>query len=867
MKTTHEQYGQLRTIGKIVRNPWLAIALALALTALRSQASLIDVNFANNQATGYPLPISGAAALGSPGDQWNTITKSDGASVGGTNYNLINTSGAGSGLKLQVNAGAFDGADKSSSGNQTLYDGDIFLDASSTYGPPGPSTITLTGLTPGQAINLLAYASGSEFTFAGVTKQVVGGDQTTFNSANYAEFDGLVADSSGTITGTWNPGTGQTFAYLNGIQINTSATAASLSFATQPASHSGYAGASTTFNVLGTGGSGFYKYQWYQNSSPLLNQTNSTLLLTSLSTNMDGYVYYATANDGSSTVTSSNATLSVISGVQFIDVNFANNQVTGYPLPISGPAAVGSPGDQWNTLSGNDGSSVPPAELHDTTGVDSGVRCNLSSGVFDGTDKTGQSIETLYKGDIFMDASSTYGPPGPSAITLSGFAPGQPVTLYFYAATSSSFVYSNQTLTPSGGDLSTFNPGNYVTFSNLLADASGSISATWEVASGSTYAYFYGFQAVVNTGIKLPVYIHTQPVSVSAYSGNNATFTVQAAAGDGNYLYQWYQNASPLTGQTNASLSLNDVNIAMNGNNYYVKVQDGTNQVTSTVAVLTVANAELVDVNFEFGNSSFGPSYPLPISGPAILGAAGDIWNTITSSNYDSVSCLCLLAPGQSGANPATAFPLASTSGKESGISLSVSVGTFNGADNSGATWPTLFKGNIFLYLSSTYGPSGPSVITISGVGSRQSINLLLYANESSYFTFPTNNSQLIYPSDASPTAFDAGSYVEYDGLIADTNGVVTGIWNNLGTYAFFYGLQIVKELPPTLNADIESGQIVIRWPAAASGFNLYTSPTVGAGAAWSQVNNPLPVTDPSNTNLLKVSVSQQSKAFYRLQK
>ncbi len=470
MKTTNQKYGQTSTILRIVRKQWLALLLAFGLTALKSNASLIDVNFANNQEAGYPLPISGAAALGSPGDVWNTIANSDGASVGGTNYSLIKTTGAATGVKLAVSTGAFDGGNKSASGNQTLYNGDIFLDANSQYGPAGPSTITLTGFTPGQAINLLAYASGSQFTFGGLTKQVVGGDQTTFNSANYAEFDGLVADGTGTITGTWNTGTGQRFAYFYGMQINTSATAAPLSIASQPASHSGYAGASTTFNVLATGGSGSYKYQWYQNASPLLNQTNSTLLLTSLSTNQNGYVYYATANDGVNTITSSNATLTVISGVKFIDVNFANNQVAGYPLPISGPAAVGSIGDQWNTLSGNDGTSVAPAELLDTTGIDSGVMFNISSGVFDGTDYTASSIETLFKGDIFLDGSSTYGPPGPSAITLSGFAPGQPVTLFFYATTSSSFVYSNVTLTPVGGDQSTFGPGTYVAFSNLVAD-------------------------------------------------------------------------------------------------------------------------------------------------------------------------------------------------------------------------------------------------------------------------------------------------------------------------------------------------------------------------------------------------------------
>jgi len=837
-------------VRKPIAEAILSCALALSVGAAR--AGLIDVNFANNTAAGYPPPISGAAALGAVGDQWNTISAGAGASVAGT-YDLTNSTGTATNISLTMDVGNFDGGDHSGTGNQPLYMGYLFLDNSRTWGLPGPSTITLSGFAPGQPINLLLYAdTSSAFTFQGRTLTPAGASKASFDPGNYVEYNGLLADSAGTISGAWSRVPGNTFAFLYGFQVDTNATAAPLGIGAQPADRLAYAGSNATFTVEVYGGAGTYAYQWYQNSTNLPGMTNATLTLSNVTAAMSGFTYHVTVRSGASSLTCSNATLSVLSGAQFIDVNFANNSVAGYPPGISGPAAIGYPGEFWNTVAGASGSSVSNTySLKDTTGAASAITLNVTAGAFDGADNSAQSIRPLYMGDVFLDATSSYGPPGPSTMTLSGFGPGQQVSLFLYGSSGSSFTISNATRIPAGGDPSTFAPGNYAAFTNLAASADGVISCAWGVGTGNTFANLYGLQIRINTSVSLPVYLLTQPLGQVAYLGDAVTLATGAAGGTGsNYTYQWYQNGQILAGQTGASLSLNNVGMGLNGNTYDVKATDGHSSVTSSDAVVTVTNAMLVDANFRNAGE------PLTISGAAAIGALGELWNTIIGSAGGNV------ATNSSG--PAI-YALHDTGGRPSGLSLNITAGTYDGNDHSGQPWQTLFKGYLFLDPSGTWGANGPSEVTISGIKAGETIDLLLYGSQASAFAFPTNATPLS-PSGSDLASYNSGTYVEFDGLTPDSNGNVTGIWNNSG-WGFLYGLQIINHALPSLTVDLEGGQAVIRWPTAATGFDLYSSGSLDSGAAWNHISSPAPSVDPSNTNLWRVSVPVSKPSFFRLRK
>jgi hypothetical protein len=69
---------------------------------------------------------------------------------------------------------------------------------------------------------------------------------------------------------------------------------------------------------------------------------------------------------------------------------------------------------------------------------------------------------------------------------------------------------------------------------------------------------------------------------------------------------------------------------------------------------------------------------------------------------------------------------------------------------------------------------------------------------------------------------------------------------------------------PPSLTADSESGQVVVRWPAAALGYSLYSSPALGSSAVWTRVSTQ-PVADGSHPGKLKVAVSPSGAKFYVL--
>jgi autotransporter-associated beta strand protein len=70
---------------------------------------------------------------------------------------------------------------------------------------------------------------------------------------------------------------------------------------------------------------------------------------------------------------------------------------------------------------------------------------------------------------------------------------------------------------------------------------------------------------------------------------------------------------------------------------------------------------------------------------------------------------------------------------------------------------------------------------------------------------------------------------------------------------------------PPSLTVQLESGQVVLRWPAAALNYTLWSSPVLGVGASWTQVGT-APAADPGNPALLKVSLPPSgSGQYYRL--
>ena len=123
----------------------------------------------------------------------------------------------------------------------------------------------------------------------------------------------------------------------------------------------------------------------------------------------------------------------------------------------------------------------------------------------------------------------------------------------------------------------------------------------------------------VTAAITAPA-ITTQPQNASAAVGSSTTFNVVATGT--NLVYQWQKNGTPIAGQTNASLTLSNLQLSDAGS-YTVVISNllnGTaaNSVTSSVATLTVTSA------------------PPPPSNASSLAAGGDFSLTASAGGVPS---------------------------------------------------------------------------------------------------------------------------------------------------------------------------------------------------------------------------------------
>ena len=205
-------------------------------------------------------------------------------------------------------------------------------------------------------------------------------------------------------------------------------------------------------------------------------------------------------------------------------------------------------------------------------------------------------------GGVLSDTAelSVSEPTAPSIVTQplsQTVLPGQSVTFNVEAGGSAPIYYQWYFDT---NTLVTNATGSTLTLTNVQANQAG----TYSVAVSNYVDEITSSNAVltVNTSPTAPQFT-TEPVSQTVLLGETASFSASVAGTAPIYL-QWNKNGVPISGSTNATLSLTNAQVSDQGN-YTLTASNSVNTVTSTAATLVVS-ARVPVANSEFDLTGFG---------------------------------------------------------------------------------------------------------------------------------------------------------------------------------------------------------------------------------------------------------------------
>ena len=170
---------------------WLATLASIRVSATGFNSGIIDFDY-NFIEIGYPAYGPGAAAIGSAGDLWNTVSTTYYGGVQKGPLNLYNTDGTSTSVEWFLSGGGgLSGAIGGTYGR--LFDVSTYI-----------SSATITGLTPNQQYNLYLFSvywseeisvNGIDFTTSGIHS----GSVNSLTAGSQYDVHTVTADSSGTL--------------------------------------------------------------------------------------------------------------------------------------------------------------------------------------------------------------------------------------------------------------------------------------------------------------------------------------------------------------------------------------------------------------------------------------------------------------------------------------------------------------------------------------------------------------------------------------------------------------------------------------------------------------------------------------------
>jgi hypothetical protein len=390
---------------------------------------------------------------------------------------------------------------------------------------------------------------------------------------------------------------------------------------TQPQGQTVLAGADVTLSVLAAGSAPF-GYQWQWNATNISGATNSSLTLTNAQPGQSGYYSVVVSNQVGSTA-SSNAMLTVyipscvlapagLAGWWAGEGNAADSSGTNHGVLVNGAGFATRQVGQAFNLDG----STQYVDVPDYAGLNPTSSLSLEAWIYPrGFASVASPIIKKAGGGWGTDDGYTLELAGSSAVLFGVFVSGgigwvatatTPVPLNQWSHVVGVFdgtnllIYLNGSLaavpTPAPGLIvpSTYHlqighdPSDYWRFFNGLIDEATVYSTALSAAQIQAI-----YRAATAGKCPLPVgpSIATQPQSLAAVRGSNASFNV-VAAGSVPLSYQWRLNGTNIPvatnpTATNATLVLSNVQATQAGS-YSVAVTNLLGRAISSDALLTI---------------------------------------------------------------------------------------------------------------------------------------------------------------------------------------------------------------------------------------------------------------------------------------
>lgn len=340
-----------------------------------------------------------------------------------------------------------------------------------------------------------------------------------------------VADSNG--NGVYDPGIDYAD-WLLGIVI-------------QPQSQNVVQGANATFSVV-AGGTTPFSYQWMFNGANISGATSSSLTLLVVTTNNEGNYSVVVTNSSGGAVTSSVASLTVNVPLQITSEPVSQTVIQGSNVSFGVSISGNYPSYQWlrngvNAYGGEiDGATGSTDTFYRVTGSSAGNYTVVVANLFNSVTSSPPAVLTVITNPGVSTQPGNVTNIQGNDVALSVTAGGTGLNYQWW-------------LTNSLGTNAIPGATN-ATYRRLAVQTNdaGAYGVIVTNLAGST-------NAKGTLTVMVPPWFTNQPASVTNALGGNATFSV-GAFGTTNLSYQWFKNSTNVSGATNSSLTLTNIQIS-----------------------------------------------------------------------------------------------------------------------------------------------------------------------------------------------------------------------------------------------------------------------------------------------------------------